>query len=193
MTDATKTTLVVDGLTVSVEPRDAQIVQRHLDKLTADIADLRKRLADAEKEKEDAKEEWEKEDAKKDAALDALKAKVVDGPALDALVQARGDLIATARAIVPDVEHKGLSDAAIRRAVVVKKLGDKAIEGKSEAYIDARFDILAESAGRPDPIRDAARGTGGKPGAANDPFADRQQAYADMLNHNANAYKRKEA
>ena len=86
------------------------------------------------------------------AEIDALKAKVLEGPELDAAVAARGDLIAKARAIAPDVKTEGLSDADIRKAVVTAKLGD-AVKDKAEAYIDARFDILAEDAEKVDPVR----------------------------------------
>jgi len=75
----------------------------------------------------------------------------------------RADLIGTAKAIVADVVTVGLSDAAIRKAVVVAKLGD-AMADKSDAYIDARFDILAEDAAaatKADPLRDALKD--GKP------------------------------
>jgi hypothetical protein len=46
------------------------------------------------------------------------------------------------------------ADAAIRKAAVVAKLGDEAVKDKTEAYIDARFDILAEDAKKiADPFR----------------------------------------
>ena len=93
--------------------------------------------------------------AKKDAELDALKAKVLSDADLDARVQARADLIATAKMIAGDVQVVGMPDAEIRKAVVVAKLGDAAIKDKAEAYIDARFDILAEDARKADPLRQA--------------------------------------
>ena len=64
---------------------------------------------------------------------------------MDAAVAKRADLLGKAKAIAPQVKLDGLSDAAIRKAVVVSKLGD-AMADKPEAYIDARFDILAEDA-----------------------------------------------
>ena len=71
-------------------------------------------------------------------------------------LQARGDLIATAKSIAVDVKTDGLSDADIRKAVVVAKLGDAAVKDKAQAYIDARFDIFAEDAAKnADPVRRA--------------------------------------
>jgi hypothetical protein len=78
---------------------------------------------------------------------------VLDDAALDARVQARGDLVAKAKAIAPDVTTDGKSDADIRRAVVTAKLGDAVVKDKPAAYIDARFDILVEDAKPGDPVR----------------------------------------
>ena len=115
-------------------------------------ADAAKKLEDAKAASDAAIAAKDSDLAKKDAEIDALKAKVLEGPALDAAVAARGDLIAKAHAIAPDVKTDGLSDAAIRKAVVTSVLGD-AVKDKAEAYIDARFDILAEDAGKIDPVR----------------------------------------
>src|SRR5690606_35203086 len=96
--------------------------------------------------------------AKKDAEIDDLKGKVLDAKAIDAMVQARSDLIRKAALIAADVKTDGLSDAEIRKAAVVAKIGDAAIKDKPEAYIDARFDILAEDAeakAKADPVRAA--------------------------------------
>jgi hypothetical protein len=84
--------------------------------------------------------------AKKDAEIDALKGKVVDGDALAQLVADRAALETAAKVIAPDVKPLGLTDAALRKAVVVAKIGDAAIAGKSDAYIDARFDMMKEEA-----------------------------------------------
>lgn len=137
--------IVVDGLTVNLDTRDAQIVQRTLDKLTTDLAGAVKRISDMEKKAKEDEEEWQKKTAKKDAEIDALKGKVVEGPALDALVAARASLVATAKAIVGDAfDAAGKSDAEIKAAVVTAKLGDAAVKDRPAAYVDARFDILAE-------------------------------------------------
>ena len=144
--------VLVDGLQVETTDAGAQAI----DKLTKDKAALEQRLADAEKAHSEALAAKDAELAKKDAEIDDLKGKVLDAAALDKLVQARANLIATAKSIVADVKTDGLSDAEIRKAVVVAKLGDDAVKGKTEAYIDARFDILAEDAAKnADPVRAA--------------------------------------
>jgi hypothetical protein len=50
--------------------------------------------------------------------------------------------------VAKDIKTEGLSDAAIRKAAVTAALGDAAVAGKAEAYIDARFDILVEDAAK---------------------------------------------
>jgi len=164
-------TVTVDGIPVEVTDQGATV-----------IATLQKRLDDANSKMSTADAAHvaalaakDAELAKKDAELDAMKAKVLSDADLDKRVQARADLISTAKAIAKDVKTEGLSDAAIRKAVVAAKLGDAAIADKAEAYIDARFDILAE---------DAKKAAGADPFArvVSDgvkPLGDAQQQAAD--------------
>lgn len=142
----TNRTLMVDGLSVELADKDAQIVQRALDGFTKQIADLNAKMATADAETVKALAAKDAELAKKDAEIEGLKAKVVSDADLDKRVQARADLVAVAAVIAKDVSTTGLSDAAIRKAVVAAKLGDAAIADKADAYIDARFDILVEDA-----------------------------------------------
>lgn len=137
--------VVLGDKAVAVAVADAPAVE-------AFKADAAKKLADAQSAHDAAIAAKDAELAAKDAEIDALKAKVLDASAMDAAVAARGDLIAKARAIAPDVKTDGLSDAEIRKAVVTAKLGD-AVKDKADAYIDARFDILAEDAEKVDPVR----------------------------------------
>lgn len=167
MTDALKTVVLGDKA-VQVAVADVAAIEQFK-------ADSAKALADAKAAHETAIAAKDAEIAKKDAELDDLRGKVLDGAALDAAVAARGDLVAKAKAIAADVKTDGLSDAAIRKAVVVAKLGD-AMKDKPEAYIDARFDILAEDAASDDQVRDAL--TNLKP--TND-AGKGQQSYVDRM------------
>jgi hypothetical protein len=134
--------VLVDGL--QVETTDAGATA--INKLVADIAASTQRFADAEAAHAKALATKDAELAAKDAEVDALKAKVLSDADLDKRVADRADLIATAKSIAKDIKTDGLSDAEIRKAAVVASLGDAAIADKSDAYIDARFDILAEDA-----------------------------------------------
>lgn len=140
MSDALKTVVLGDKA-VQVAAADHAAIE-------AFKADMAKKLTDAETAKDKAEGE-------RDAAVtakDTAEAKVLDAAAIDKLVADRAELVGKANAIAPDVATTGLADAEIRKAVVVAKLGD-AMKDKPAAYIDARFDILAEDAKPVDPVR----------------------------------------
>lgn len=137
--------VVLGDKAVAVAAADAPAVE-------AFKADAAKKLEDAKAAHDAAIAAKDAEIAKKDAEIDALKGKVLEGAALDAAVAARGDLIATAKVISPNVKTDGVADADIRKAVVIDKRGD-AVKDKSQAYFDAAFDILAEDAEKVDPVR----------------------------------------
>lgn len=179
MADPKTRTILVDGLSVETTDAGAQAIEK-----------LQKQLADAAAAAASSAQAHETVLAQKDAEIDDLKGKVLTDAQRDALVQGRADLIATAKRLVPTIATDGKSDADIRREVVVAKLGDAAIAGKTEPYIDARFDILAETKAA-DPFQ-AARG--GSPAAPVGPpsFAqmdDAGKAYAEMMDRQANAWR----
>jgi hypothetical protein len=180
-------TVMVDGLSVSTTDQGAQAIE----KLTKDRDDARQALATAEAGHKTALAAKDTDLAKKDAEIDDLKGKALDAAALDKLVSDRSSLIATAKAIAPDVKTDGLTDADIRKAVVKAKVGDAAIADKSADYIDARFDILAEAAGKKDgadPVRDALKDP------ANDGKAVTSDgAYAEMVARQTSAWKGEQA
>lgn len=146
--------VVLDGISIETTDQGAEAIS----KLQAQLSDANAAHAKADAEHIKAIAAKDADLAKKDAEIDDLKGKVMDDAAIDARVQARGDLIAAARAIHADVKTDGVSDADIRKAVVAAKLGDTAIKDKPQAYIDARFDILAEDAKGLDQTRQAIAG-----------------------------------
>jgi uncharacterized protein len=182
MADAVKTrTVLIDGLSVETTDAGAQA----LEKLNKTIADKDTALAqkDAAHDKAIAAKDAEIETLK--GKLDAANEKILDDAALDKRVADRTELIGKASAIAKDVKTAGLSDAAIRKAVVQAKLGDKAVTEKSDAYIEARFDVLAEDAAKGDPFAKAMNGGPKLVGDANE--AD--QAYAKHVADVSTAYR----
>ena len=183
-TTMTLRTVMVDGLSVETTDQGAQAI----DKLQKDVARL---IADSAKKEDENSQKM----AKKDADLSALQAKlddalgkVLDQAAVDKLVADRVALEATAAQIAKDVKPLGLSDAALKAAVVKAKLGDKLPADRlaDQAYIDARFDILAEDAGKTtDTFRDARITPPGQRTAAPANMSDaqrlRQQAFDGLL------------
>jgi len=170
--------LLVDGLTIETTEQGAQAI----DKLTKQLSDAQvnaKTMADAHAE--DIKKR-DKELAAKDDEIGKLKGSQLTDAALDQRVKERADLIASATRIV-DADYTGKSDADIRKSVVVAKLGDAAIAGKSVDYIDARFDILLEDSAK-DPVRQHMTG---QPATVVHDSKDNGQS--EYENRKANAWK----
>lgn len=142
--DMTLKTVLVDGLSVETTEAGAQAIA----KLTADKASL----ADAyDAEIKDRDEKLAAADAalaKAEAERDAALAKVLDAAAMDAAVAERADLIARAKAVAPKVVTDGKTALDIKRAVLIER--KIALDGKSDAYIEARFDTLTEDAAAAD-------------------------------------------
>lgn len=179
MSDNTRT-ILVDGLSVVTTDAGAQAIQKLQGQLK-DAASANEKLVNdhaAALADRDAKL------AKAEAERDAAQAKVLTDAAIDARVQARADLIATAKAI-HDADYTSKSDADIRKAVVVAKLGDASIKDKPEAYIDARFDILVEDA-KKDPVNRVLRD-----GASRTPVND--NGYAESVKELGRGRNQKEA
>ena len=174
-------TVMVDGLSVSVTDQGAQAI----DKLTNDREAARKALSDANTTHAKALADKDAELAKKDAEIDDLKGKQLSDADLDKRVQARAALVNTAQAIAKDVKTDGLSDADIRKAVVVAKLGGDTVKDKAPAYIDARFDILAEGVAK-DAGKDAFRDTLKDGPKA---VADTDTAHKAMTDHLTSAWQ----
>ena len=150
MSDTKTRTILVDGLSVETTDAGAQAIA----KLQGQIKDAdaaRQTLEDAHAKAIAAKDA---DLAKKDAKIDELQKKVLSDADLDKRVKERSDLIATAK-LIADADYTGKSEAEIRKLAVSTKLGDSAIADKAEAYIAARFDILAEDAAKTDPVRSA--------------------------------------
>jgi hypothetical protein len=193
-------TLTIDGH--SVELSDAAVIavaglQRQLgtaiaDALAKDTAlnDAKASHVEAIRAKDAAHADVLKlkdtEIATKDAEIEKLKANQIDDAKLDALATARADVIGKAKAIVADVKTDGVSVSEIRRSVVTARLGDAAVQGKSDDYVEARFDMYADEATkRPDAFRRAV--------VAAPTFAADADPHAKRKEDLANAWKGKAA
>lgn len=164
MADTPMKTVVLGDKAVNVPVTEAPAIEAFKDAAAVASAKL---VADHEKTiaAKDA------ELATKDAEIASLKGKVLDAAALDKLVADRAALTAKAKAIAPAVVTDGQAPAAIKRAAVEAKKGTMA--DKSDAYVDAMFDILAAEVGDADPLKAALADGAGQ--VAN----DRNKIYAD--------------
>lgn len=166
--------------TVVLGDKAVQVTATDVAAIEAFKADVAKQLNDATTAHTTAIAAKDSELAKKDAEIDSLKAKVLDGAALDQAVKVRADLISTAKTVA-DKDYTGKSEIDIKKLAVTAKLGDAAIAGKSDEYVSARFDILAEDAAK-DPIRKLQ---------ANQqlPIGEANAAYNQMVSDMQNAHK----
>lgn len=140
-------TIIVDGLPVETTDAGEAAVNKLRGLLsTADTA-----LTTANTTHAKAIADKDAELAKKDGEIEELKKKVLDDAALDALVAERAAVVTKAKALDANVVTDGKSIADIKRAV----LGDS-VKDKSEAYIDAAWDMKTADAAN-NTVRDAIR------------------------------------
>ena len=118
--------------------------------------DMLKKVADAEAAKKKSEDE-------KDEEIGSLKVKlkkaedaaVID---VDALVAQRSALVAQVKALDAAIDVTGKTDADLRKAAVVSKLGDAAVAGLGDAEINGMFKALALSApAARNPVADALK------------------------------------
>ena len=130
-------TIIVDGLPVSLA--DEAAVRAVIEKKDQAIADAAKALADATAAHDKAMGE-------KDAEIDDLKKKVVDQATIDALADAKAEVVAKAKAVVGDKlgDTKGKTVAEVRRMALDAAKID--VADKSDDYVEARFDALTADA-----------------------------------------------
>ena len=82
--------------------------------------------------------------------IEALRGQVLDQAAIDARVAIRSDLLARAKGI-HDADYSGKTDNEVRRIALAGKFGDAIIAGKTDAYVEARFDLADEAVKKADP------------------------------------------
>lgn len=124
--------LVFDGLSVPLD--DATAVKSLFDAMKGKIDKM-----------EEDMDKKDKEMAAKDAAIADLTGQIIDEATIDARAAAKAELLGKAKRLVADADFAGKSAVEIKRAVVIAKRGAEMAD-KSEAYIDAAFDLLADEA-----------------------------------------------
>jgi uncharacterized protein len=190
--------LMIDGIGIDVEARDAQIIQRYLDNqdkkakdqggeidnLKAQIAELQAKLAAAMKSA-----------GAQDGEIAVLKQKVADStitPALlDKALETRMDVVDRATMFFGDAQKyvwQGKSDAQIRRDVVTARLGDAKAKLLNDDAIEGAFLSLTET-GTNDGLTRVAQSFSGAPASVryNDTAA---RAYDKRNERLESAYKR---
>lgn len=153
MNDVTRT-ITVDSIPLQVSDIAAGVINRTIERLTADRKEMKTKLADATGAAAAAQvahdalvADLQKQIATKDGEIAALNQKVKDAeltPAVkDAMVRDRMDVVIRARSVLGDsFVVDGKSDADIRRAVCIAKLGDAAVKGMSDDGVAGAFSAL---------------------------------------------------
>ena len=140
--------IIIDSIEYEAPAQTVQAVN----KVIADAAKSKQEAEDAEEEL--AKEKAKKEEMTKDhkTQLDTMQAKLDDADAnkvtpkmLDALVAKRTDVISVAAKVIENFDATDKDCVAIRKEVVQDQNKDLDLADKSEDYVNARFDAIADN------------------------------------------------
>jgi len=144
---------VVDGITVEMEERDVQVVERHLQKLGGELEAAKSEVATLRTASQADLAKAQTEVANgvavvqtKDAEIATLKQQLTDSKlspqALDKLVSDRVATVQRAKSIIGDaLVVDGKTDADMRKQVVLAKLGDVAKDWNDD-MVTASFNTL---------------------------------------------------
>jgi len=109
------------------------------------IEALTEQLKTAKEEAQASADAKDKELAERDGEIEKLKGNSMTADKLDAAIAERVAIIADAKKIA-DLDYSKKSPADIRRAAVAAVIGDDKLKDKSDAYVEARFDVLLDAA-----------------------------------------------
>lgn len=145
-------TLNLDGVNVTLEDKDGQILERHLAQLATTTADLRKQLGDVQTQHGTLTAqlaELTKTVGVKDGEIAALNQKVEAGKVtpqmLDEFCRKRMDVVSRAIRVLGDnYAFDNKSDIQIRRDVVVADMGDAATKDMSDENILGAFNHITK-------------------------------------------------
>ncbi|MFC7663711.1 hypothetical protein ACFQWF_14760 [Methylorubrum suomiense] len=195
--------LTIDGITVDLSDTAREVVSKALAEKTNLLADNLKLVSDhaeAMKARDAAHAEVvkakDKELATKDAEIEKLKASQFDDAQKHVVARELADVMAKAAKVSgkSDLQMDGLSISAIRRVAVATALTDAAVQGKSDDYVEARFDGLYADIAKADPLgRAISDSLPTPPTAARSNNAvqlgDAATEYARMQERDRNAWK----
>ena len=123
-------------VTIEVSEQAAEVIEA-----------LTEQLKTAKEEAQASADAKDKELAEKDGEIEKLKGNSMTADKLDAAIAERVAIIADAKKIA-DLDYSKKSPADIRRAAVAAVIGDDKLKDKSDAYVEARFDVLLDDASK---------------------------------------------
>ena len=163
--------IVVDGVNLELNDKDAQIIKRTLDafgEMENDFEELKRKRLEELKKKEEEEAAYKTDSAKlttqlatKDAEIAELKKQIGDAALtpsqLDQMVKDRMDVIGKAKALIGDkLIVDGKTEGDMRRQVVNAFVGDAA-KAWDDGQIATSFATITIKAPASSPVRDMAR------------------------------------
>ncbi|MDH0777528.1 DUF2213 domain-containing protein [Delftia tsuruhatensis] len=141
-------TVVLGDKAVQVADTDVALIEQYK-------TDMARKLTDAESKHAAAI-------AAKDEDIGKLRADLATAQAaanidVDSLVAARSELVGQVKAMDSSIDPKGKTDAELRKAAVLAKLGDSIVKDASDAEITGMFKALAKDAATTNPVATALR------------------------------------
>lgn len=203
--DSMEKEISIDGMKAKVDEKFADAFEKMMKKSKEDMDEMKSKMSKAEKKGDELAEEIktltkEKDtiEAKKDSLEDEIK-KVkeenkpvkMDADQIDALVEERSNVCATASEIIGEEFKKdGLSNLEIKKQVIAKINPDLKLDEKSEDYIAARFDSIAENTKMyEDKLKKAIEGGVKKDGVDDKKVLSADEARKRMIADSADGYK----
>jgi len=146
----------VDGFKIELPENEAQAIQSRLDADSGKMKEMEDQVSKLKDEYEAAKKKLEEMKGKEDALegklqeavaeLEKVKKDSFDLEKINALVKARGELVAKAKPFVSEeTKLDGLSDLEIKVAAIKGRFPEKSLEGFSDERIDGLFEGICES------------------------------------------------
>lgn len=136
-------TIVLGKRAVKVADEDVANVEAFKEEVEEQVEAIEEKVDEKDEEIARLKAEIERLQAELDAAKEDVPTEEELEAKIEELVEEKLDTVEKAESIDSSIDLRGLSPKAIRRKVVEAKIGDS-VKGKSQDYIDARFDGLAE-------------------------------------------------
>lgn len=141
-------TVVLGDKAVQVADTDVALIEQYK-------TDMARKLTDAESKHAAAI-------AAKDEDIGKLRADLATAQAaanidVDSLVAARSELVGQVKAMDSSIDPKGKTDAELRKAAMLAKLGDSIVKDASDAEITGMFKALAKDAATTNPVATALR------------------------------------
>lgn len=148
--------VLVDGLLVATTDAGEAAINM----LKGKLADAATAIQSADARHTTEKSAWETEKARLETELADAKAKVPTADSLAQLIADQAKVVSDAKRLVPTLATDGKTADQVRALAVTTRLGDAAVVGKDQAWLNMAFDMLVMQAPTADANANALAATG---------------------------------